>query len=189
MRYILTTLALVLITSSSSAQAPFSNLEFRIQGSHNVNRSRLYDNWHPASGMKLSVSTPFYTGDWEMSLGFHRFNASTDVPGFGALWISSGWGLKIPVHTRITIRPIIHIGNYRMSFDDSATTYSGESSESDFVGGARILTSFNISRKWFLFGETEYLRVQTQPLMHLLFISVGVGFQVQTGNFVKIFLE
>ena len=189
MRYTLTPLILSLVAAPSLAQEPFSTLEFRIQGSRNVNQTLLHDHWDPASGIKLSVATPFYAGDWEINLGFHRFNASSDVPGFGALWINSGWRTKIPIHTRIILKPAISIGNYRMSFDDSATSHVGESSESDFVGSAGILVSFNISSKWFLFGEAEYLRIQTQPLMHLWFTSIGVGFQLQTGKHVKTFLE
>jgi len=188
-RQLLTTLVLILAAVPGFAQAPFSTLEFRTLGSLNINQSLLHTRWHPARGIKWSIATPFYAGDWDINLGIHRFDASADVPGFRALWISSGWGFEVPVHTRITLKQVIRIGNYRMSFDDASTSFSGESSESDFVGSAGVLGSFKFSHKWFLFAETEYLRVQTQPLMHLWFTSAGIGYRIQTGKTVKTFLE
>lgn len=189
MKYTLAILPLTFITVSCLAQVPFSRLALRIQGTQNVNQSRLHDYWHPASGMKVSASTPFYTGDWEVSLGIHRFNNSTDVPGFGALWISSGWALKVPVTHRMMLNPGISIGNYRMSFDESVTGYSGEQSESDFVSSIGVLASLDLGRRWFVFSQAEYLRVQTQPLMHLWFVSAGVGVQMDMGRILQTLLE
>lgn len=179
----------MLITADGLAQAPFSRLELRVRGTHNVNRNLLHQYWHPASGLILSAATPFYAGDWEANVGVHRFNGSAGVPGFGALWISSGWRIKIPVTTRIRLNPGIGLGNYRMSFDESVTSYSGERRESDFVGNIGVLASLDLGRQWFLFGQAEYLRVQTRPLMRLWFISVGIGLQVNTGEFLKTLLE
>ncbi len=189
MRHLLAILSLMLITADCLSQAPFSRLEFRVQGTHNVNRSLLHDYWHPASGVKMSAATPFYAGDWEVNLAVHRFNGSAGVPGFGALWISSGWGLTIPVTHRIRLKPGIGIGNYRMSFDESGTGYSGERRESDFVGSIGLLASLNIGRRWFLFSQAEYLRVQIQPLMHLWFLSMGIGLEMNMGNLLQTLLE
>ncbi len=188
-RYTLVILTLILITADCLAQAPFSRLELRIQGTQNVNRNLLHNYWHPASGVKVSAATPFYAGDWEVNLGVHRFNGSAEAPGFGALWISSGWRLKIPVTTRIRLKPGIGFGNYRMSFDESVTGYSGERRESDFVGSIGMLASLDVGRRWFLFGQAEYLRIQTQPLMRLWFISAGIGLKVNTGKFLQTLLE
>ena len=189
MRHTLAILTLILVAADCLAQAPFSRLEFRVQGTHNVNRSLLHDYWHPASGIKMSATTPFYAGEWEVNLGIHRFNGSAEVPGFGALWISSGWRLKIPVTHRINLKPGIGFGNYRMSFDESGTGYSGERRESDFVGSIGVLASLDVGRRWFLFGQAEYLRVQTQPLMRLWFISAGIGLHVNTGKLLQTLLE
>ena len=189
MKRTLSTLILSLTAIAGFAQEPFSTLELRIQGSRNLNRNILHERWHPASGAKLSVSTPFYAGEWEMNFGFHRFNASTNVPGFGALWINSGWRARIPVHAKVALKPAISIGNYRMSFDDSAFTYAGESSESDFAGSIAMLASLDLSRQWFVFGEAEYLRIQTSPRMHLWFASIGFGFRIQSGKLARTFLE
>ena len=189
MRYILATLTLILITADCLAQVPFSRLELRVQGTQNVNRNILHDYWHPASGVKVSAATPFYVGAWEVNLGVHRFNGSAEAPGFGALWISSGWRLNIPVTQQIRLKPGIGFGNYRMSFDESVTGYSGERRESDFVGSIGMLASLDVGRRWFLFSQAEYLRVQTQPLMRLWFVSAGIGLQVNTGKFLQTFLE
>lgn len=189
MRHTLAILILICLAAPSLAQEPFSGLEFRIQGTRNVNRTLLHDYWHPAAGAKLSIATPFYAGDWEIHLGVHRYNATADAPGFGVLWISSGWGINIPLTDRITLKPGLGAGNYRMSFDEPVTGYSGEQSESDFAGNVGMLMALSIGRKWFVFSQAEYLRVQTRPLMHLWFISAGIGLQVNTGEFLKTFLE
>ncbi len=76
-----------------------------------------------------------------------------------------------------------------MSFDESVTQYAGERRESDFVGSLGLVASLDISREWFLFGQAEYLRVQTHPLMHLWFLSVGLGLRINTGKFLQTFLE
>ena len=189
MRVALFTLIFIASAASCLAQTPFSELDIRIQGTQNVNRTVLHENWKPARGWKFSLSTPFYAGDWEIHLGIHRFNASSPTPGFGVLWISSGWGNKIPVTRRITLHPSIAIGNYRMSFDDSGLESLSESNESDFVASVAILISFDIGDKWFLFGAADYLRIQTYPLMRLWFTSAGIGFRLQTGRRIQTFLN
>lgn len=182
-------LLLILIEVPSYAQAPFSRLDLSVRAVQNVNRTVLHEYWQPAKGIKISIATPFYAGDWEVHFGVHRFNASTDAPGFGALWISSGWGIRIPLGDQIILKPSVAIGNYRMSFDDSGTRYSGESSESDFVGSMGLMLSYTIGKTWYVFGQSEYLRIQTQPLMHLWFVSAGIGIQVPSGNLVQTLLE
>ena len=189
MRRTLLTLLLILIGAPSHAQAPFSRLDFSVRAVQNVNRSALHEYWQPAKGIQVSIATPFYAGDWEVHLGVHRFNASADVPGFGALRISSGWGLRIPLRYGIALRPAVTLGNYRMSFDDSGTRYSGESSESDFVGSLGVMLTYTVGKTWYVFGQSEYLRIQTQPLMHLWFVSAGIGIQVPSGKLVQTLLE
>ncbi len=189
MRRTIGTLILLFVTATSLAQAAFSSLELRVQGTQNVNRTILHENWHSARGVKISLGTPFYAGDWELNLGLHRFNASTDVPGFGALWINSGWGIRIPVGNWLILKPTLGIGNYRMSFDDSGLGFRGENNESEFVGSVEILGSVEFIHNWFLFGGVEYLQVQTTPLMRLWFASVGVGVQIPSTGRMKDFLE
>ena len=189
MKYILSALFLTLSATSSLAQSPFSRVQFRIQGTQNINRTHLHDYWHRARGLKISLATPFYVGHWEINLGIHRFDASADVPGFGALWLSSGWGVTVPVNSRIRLTPVLGAGNYQMSFDESVEGFSGESTESDFAGSLGVMASVDLGRNWFGFGQAEYLRIQTQPLMHLWFISVGVGREIETGRLIKFFLE
>ncbi len=185
----LTILVLLAVAAPCVAQDPFSSLEIRVQATQNVNQNILHDHWHSGRGMKASLITPFYFGDWGISLGVHRFDTRSDVPGFGALWISSDWGVKLPLGYRFALTPMIGIGNYRMSFDTAVTTFSGESSESDFVSSASLQASLRINRKWFLFGQAEYLRVQTRPLIQLWFGSAGIGYQMETGRLLKAILE
>lgn len=189
MRCPLTILVLLAVAAPCLAQDPFSSLEMRIQATQNVNQNILHDHWHPGRGMKASLVTPFYFGDWGISLGVHRFDARSDVPGFGALWISSDWGVRLPFGYRFALTPAVGIGNYRMSFDDAVTTFSGESSESDFVSSASLRASLRIGRDWFLFGQAERLLVQTRPLMELWFASAGVGYQMEAGRLLKAILE
>ncbi len=189
MRRTIGTLILLFATANSLAQDPFSKLEIRVRGTQNVNRTILHENWHPARGVKISLGTPFYAGEWELSLGIHRFNASSDVPGFGALWISSNWGIRIPIGSRFHLKPALAIGNYRMSFDDSGLGFRGENNESEFVGSTEIMGTFEFVRNWFLFGGVEYLRIQTTPLMRLWFSSVGIGVQIPSTGRMKKILE
>ncbi|MCY4224504.1 MAG: hypothetical protein OXF06_06670 [Bacteroidetes bacterium] len=173
----------------SFAQDPFSELGLRLHATQNVRHNLSKDQWNLARGVKLSLGTPFYVGEWDVTIGIHRFHSSGRVPGFGAIWISSAWHPKISVSPRITLKPTIGIGNYRMSFDDAVSSFSGESSESDFVSNLGVMISFDISQQWFLFSEAEYLRVQTQPLMHLWFCSVGIGFRWKASEFIKTILD
>lgn len=188
-RRIYLTLTLLVGSVPCVAQDPFSELEFHLQGSQNLGPNVLDGQWQMGRGAKVSVSTPFYLGNWDMNFAIHRFNALSDVPGFGALWVSSGWGINVRLHPRLTIKPSLSIGNYRMSFDDSTTTFSGESSESDFVGSLAMLISFDVGRRWFLYSQAEYLMVQTTPRINLWFLSTGIGFRVPTGKHIKAILE
>ncbi len=188
-RRIATALTLFAISLPCDAQDPFSQIEIRLQGSLNMGAADLQEYWQLARGGKLSIGTPFYAGDWGVSLAIHRFNPSSDVPGFGALWIGSWWGINIDAHPKVSVKPMIGIGNYRMSFDDSATTFSGESSESDFVGNLGMLILFDAGRRWFVFSEAEYLTVQTSPRMNLWFLSAGIGLRIKSGEVLKALLE
>jgi len=182
-------LTLMAICLPCSAQDPFSELEFRFQGSQNVGPNDLRGYWQLARGGKVSVSTPFYAGNWDLSIAIHRFNASSEVPGFGALWIGSGWGINFSVHPKVTVRPMIGIGNYRMSFDDSAITFSGESSESDFARNLGMVISFDTGHRWFVFSQAEYLVVHTKPRLNLWFLSIGIGLRMPSGEFIRAILK
>ena len=173
----------------SFAQDPFSELELRVHGTQNVRHNFQEDPWNLARGMKVSLGTPFYAGQWDVTIGIHRFHSSGKVPGFGALWISSAWHPMVSLSPRVTLKPTIGIGNYRMSFDDAGSRFSGESNESDFVSNLGLMITYDLNQQWFVFTEAEYLRVQTQPLMHLWFCSVGVGFRWKALEFVKTILE
>lgn len=189
MRGILCILILIVISLPCFAQDPFSELEIRVHATQNVKHNFQEYQWNLARGVKASLGTPFYAGQWDVTIAIHRFHSSGGVPGFGALWISSAWYPMVSLHPSVTIKPMIGVGNYRMSFDDTVTSFSGESSESEFVGHLGMMISFDISQKWFIFTDLEYLRVQTQPLMHLWFCSAGIGFRWKASELIKTILE
>lgn len=171
------------------AQEPFSTVELQVQVARNVNRSLLHEYWEPGVGGAASASTPFYLGYLEFGGALHRYNAATDVPGFGALWLYGGWGMHANVATRLKLEAGLHLGNYRMSFDSAGTEFSGTITESELVLGTSVRAALRLTGPVSVFAALRGLSVRTAPRMALWYGATGISATLPTPSGLRSFFR
>ena len=184
-------IVMVLMAEASllQAQEPFSTLELHVLATSNLNRNLLHNYWHPGRGGAISLATPFYWGIMDVGATVHRYNASENVPGFGAVWVYAGWSAELQLPGPLSLRPGVRLGNYHMSFDDAEITFSGTSAESDLVLSSGLALNASINRTWMIFTRADYLRVHTAPLLRLWYMSVGLAVHLPAGRRWRTLLE
>lgn len=171
------------------AQEPFSTIELQVQVARNVNRSLLHEYWEPGVGGAASASLPFYLGFLEFGGALHRYNAATDVPGFGALWLYGGWGMGTHVASRLRLEAGIHLGNYRMSFDSAGSEFSGTISESELVLGTSLRAALRLSGPVSVFAALRGLSVRTQPRFAVWYAATGISATIATPRALRSFFR
>ena len=185
----LTVMVLGMTSVAALAQEPFTTIEVRASGTANINRNLLHTWWQGGWGANLVVSTPFYRGTFEFGSTVHRYDSKRDTPGFGALMVQAGWSpVEVSVES-IAVRPIVRLGNYRMSFDPAEQGDAGADAESELVTGLGLGLSRPLSEALSLHGGIDYLRIHTRPFLHLWYVSLGVGMQFESSRLLRRLLE
>ncbi len=128
---------LVLLTPCRPAHGqpePFSEMEAWagpvLPGQHGA----LADYWDPGIGAAVGLATPFFTGRLTGSLRLVPYSPRQSVPSFRALNLRAGWDRSLLAYGPATLRGSFHLGNLRMSFDDSGSE-PGIRNESEFAAG------------------------------------------------------
>ena len=164
------------------AQEPFSTIGVQVHATKNINRTHFHEYWKPGRGGGVTLTTPFYRGILDMGAIVHRYATTTDVPGFGVTWVHAGLSTDWSVSKALSIRPGLHLGLYRMSFDDAETTFSGEATESDLTMSTGMAMHLSITEHLAVFARIDYIRVHTEPLLHYWYASSGVALEFAAGR-------
>ena len=166
--------------------APFSQVGVRIHGSRNVNRALLHEYWTPGVGVEVSMATPFHVGFLEFGGAIHRYNSRVDdTPGFGALWLYGGWGMKTTVFRPLQLQSSARLGNYRMSFDGAEARFAGTSSESELVLSVGIHAAYTVNDLLSVYASVDRLSIFTFSRISLWYAAVGMSLNVQWGSLQK----
>ncbi len=194
-RFLLVSLALALtglITTPVKAQErtePFSTIEFRLSGTSNVNKNFLHEFWKPGVGIETTFATPFYLGFVEFGGAVHRYGAETDVPGFAALLLYTGWGLGHDIADRLRVESSARLGNYRMTFDDEDTEFAGVVNESELAVMLNARVAIRALGPVSIYASGSYLQAYTFLRLKLWYASVGLSLRVPTSPGLKDFLR
>jgi hypothetical protein len=179
---------LVSLGTTPSAAQRFETLEVRASATQNVNRNFLHTRWQRGFGLDGSVTTPFYLGYLEGGGSFHRYRVAEPVrvPGFDALHLFAGWGLRGDVG-RLRVEGGLRLGNYRMTFDES--TFAGVRTESELVLSGRARMAVQVAGPLSLYVAGDYLKVYTFLRLKLWYASAGLSYRFQTPGWMKTFLR
>lgn len=90
--------------------------------------------WEPGLGGAAGLATPFFSGRLIGSLRLVPYSPRSSVPSFRALNLRAGWDTTLLAYGPATVRGSVHVGNLRMSFDDSGSE-PGIRNESEFAAG------------------------------------------------------
>lgn len=127
-------LALIAPSRVHGQAEPFSEMEawagLVLPGQHGP----VADYWEPGLGAAAGLATPFFTGRLIGSLRLVPYSPRESVPSFQALNLRAGWDGVLLAKGFATLRGSFHVGNLRMSFDDSGSE-PGIRNESEFAAG------------------------------------------------------
>ena len=131
----LLTLFLLVSPDSAVGQAePFSEIEVWAGLVLPGQQGTVSDYWDPGLGGALGMATTFFTGRLTGSLRLVPYSPHRAVPSFRALNLRAGWDGTLVARGGATLRGSFHVGNLRMSFDDSGSE-PGIRNESEFAAG------------------------------------------------------
>lgn len=171
-----------------AAAQRFETLEVQASMTRNVNRNFLHTEWQQGFGLDGSVTTPFYLGYLEAGGSFHRYRVAepVTVPGFDALHLFAGWGLRGDVG-RLRLEGGLRLGNYRMTFDES--TFAGVRTESELALSGRARVAVRVAGPVSLYVAGDYLKVYTFLRLKLWYASAGLSYRLATPGWMKTFLR
>ena len=181
-------LALLGFLSLPAVAQRFETLEVRAGITRNVNSNFLHTFWQQGFGLTGTVATPFYLGSLEAGSSFHRYRVAAvgRVPGFDALHLYAGWGLRGGVG-RLRLEGGLRLGNYRMVFDES--TFAGVRTESELALSGRARVAFRVAGPVSAYAEGEYVKVYTFLRMKLWYASAGLSYRFRTPRWLETVLR
>ena len=166
----------------------FSTVELRLGGTSNVNRNFLHEFWQSGTGVEAALATPFYVGFLELGTAIHRYEADQDVPGFGALWLYTGWGLGVDVADRFRLDGSARLGNYRMSFDD-ASEFAGVATENELGVMLNARLAVRLVGPVSVYASGSYLQAYTFLRLKLWYASAGLSIRTPSPDWLKNILQ
>jgi len=176
------------LTALPGAAQRFETVEVQASATQNVNRNFLHTRWQQGFGLAGSLTTPFYLGYLEVGSSFHRYRVAEPVrvPGFDALHLFAGWGLRGDLG-RLRLETGLRLGNYRMTFDES--TFAGVRTESELALSGRARVAFRVAGPVALYVAGDYLKVYTFLRLKLWYASAGLSYRFQTPAWMKTVLR
>lgn len=173
-------LVLMLLTSGTVlGQSAFSRITLSGGGDINVYHPRLLPHWNAGRGGHLSASTPFYFGEVEAGVAFHRYDVpSGEVPRFDALMAFGGWGVRLVPAESFSWYNGLRVGNYRMAFDEE--TFPGIRNESELALGLFTRVDVHLSTALNVFVAGRYNRMYTAPRLDLAYLSGGLAISFES---------
>ena len=133
------------------------------------------------------IISPFYWGDISAGVQIMSFSgADSSYPNFESLYPFLGWGLSLPLPFQVRLHTRLNLGINRMEFE---TLAGFERTESEvgltlLIGFSRQLTS-NLTLRSSIRRESIF----TYERIHLLHYTAGLGYTIQTPQWIEEFLE
>jgi hypothetical protein len=174
------------ISTISVAQTlPFSQMEVSLTGHQNIpSNDAFYEFFGTGFGTGLNLRTPFYAGNAEIGLQWHKYRKNlVTVPKMTALFIHVGWGYPLRMGA-VQIEPGFRLGNYRMMFEmDNA--FRSELDESEFTTSLNARLQLDLGKRAALHAEASKMTVYTSNRLYYTYLGAGVSYRFSTNNRIR----
>ena len=172
----------VVFENSTAQTTPFSYLEASITGYQNLpNDDAFYEFFGPGFGAGVNLRTPFYIGNADLGLQWHKYRKNlVTVPKMTAFFISVGWGYPLRLGA-LEIEPGFRLGNYRMMFEvDNA--FKSELDESEFTTALLGRARLGLGENYAIHVEASRMTVYTYNRLYYNYLGAGVSYRLGTGK-------
>lgn len=187
------TLVTYLGSGVTVGQAPshqeFKTIQISLQRLYNVNTNEFHQFWQPGQGLGLTVTFPFYRGQFMAEMNRFqfqgRFPAITD---FQAFQIYAGWGQTVTILPRIKWLNGITLGNNFMVFDQGDAS-RGVKTESEFGLTLVSRIGFLIRSNWSVEAIIHRQFLFTSKPIKLTFAALAFSYSLNTPHWLEEFLR
>lgn len=169
--------------------AAFSSMTVQVNFASSINSGAFEDYWRHGNGIEGSIETPFYLG--LIQGGIHilpYYSLNSSIPDFYTGLIFLGWGLEFPVLEKLDWYNFARLGNIQMNFNDD-TIIAALKTESELCTSIGTRFSYTVAANLSLSVSGNYMVIHTSRPIELTFMSVGLGYSLQTPGWIKNFLD
>lgn len=175
-------------SGTAQSPAPFGTVTVQVSGATNVHRNFLHEFWRPGRGGGVSVATPFYLGEAELSVALHRYlRQARTVPSFDAVLLQLGWNLPLRLSSRLRWTNGLGTGIYRMAFDED--DLPGVRNESELAVTLRTRLDVHVAGPWSLHVGGHYTKAFTFHRLKLWYATAGISRRFTTPEWLRAFLR
>lgn len=186
---LLTSLGSVLPASPAQSDQAFKTTNISLHGFCDVSANEFHQFWHPARGLGLSVTFPFYRGQFTVEINTLRFKARNPViTDFRAFYLNSGWGYELTILPRLKWLNGFALGNNFMVFDQGDAS-RGVKTESEFGYTLKSQVNYFISSNWSFTGAVQRQFIFTAKRIRLVFVSLALSYCFKTPRWLEEFLR
>jgi len=157
---------------------------------HETVDGRLRRLYRPSTGFALELSTPFDLGQLSVALERSTFRGVEPEPhpDFRGTLALVAWRMPLPTVGPLTLAGGVHAGIMQFSFEDPAID-PGLRKERELVLGVNALGSARLTQNLSAFMAAEYSHVWLHVPVHVMPISVGIGYTISSPEWLRDFLR
>lgn len=175
---------------SPGGSGPFSRLTVRAGALWQATDDRFGRLYSPSTGYSVEVSTPFDVGEFALAAERATFTglAPSPHPDFHGTVGMLKWRAALPALGPLTLALGAHAGAMRFSFQDTAIA-PGLRKEMELLFGVNAVGSVRLPANFSAFAMGEYTHVHLHVPVHIMPLSVGVGYSLNTPGWLSDFLR
>jgi hypothetical protein len=175
---------------SPTRSAPFSRLTIRAGALWQTTDDRFGRLYSPSTGYSVEVSMPFDVGEFALAAERATFTglAPSPHPDFHGTVGMLKWRVALPNVGPLTVALGAHAGAMRFSFQDTVIA-PGLRKEMELLFGVNAVGSVRLPANFSAFAMGEYTHVHLHVPVHIMPLSVGVGYSISTPGWLSDFLR
>ena len=175
---------------SPAESTPFSRLTVRAGALWQATDDRLGRLYSPSTGYSIEVSMPFDVGEFALAAERATFTglAPSPHPDFHGTVGMLKWRVALPTVGPLTLALGAHAGAMRFSFQDTVIA-PGLRKEMELLFGLNAVGNLRLPANFSAFAMGEYTHVHLHVPVHIMPLSVGVGYSLTTPGWLSDFLR
>jgi hypothetical protein len=175
---------------ATNASGPFSQLTIRAGALWQATDDRFGHLYSPSTGYSMEVSMPFDVGEFALAAERATFTglAPSPHPDFHGTVGMLKWRVALPNLGPVTFAVGAHAGAMRFSFQDTVIA-PGLRKEMELLFGVNAVGSIRLPANFSAFAMGEYTHVHLHVPLHVMPLSVGIGYRLATPGWLSDFLR